>query len=68
MKANVNVVKLQVIKQLIQIERPRNWSEENMKILIKDTIEIEKFNCNSSRLELYYSKWQPIINSLKIYN
>jgi len=68
MKANVNVIKLQVLKQLIQIERPRNWSEENMKILIKDTIEIEKFNCNSSRLELYYSKWQPIINSLKIYN
>lgn len=67
-KANINVIKLQVIKQLIQIERPKNWTEEDMKNLIRETYELEKFNCNRLSLEIHKSKWQPILNTLKIYN
>jgi len=67
-KANINVIKLQVIKQLIQIERPKNWTEEDMKNLIRETYELEKFNCNRPSLVIHKSKWQPILNTLKIYN
>jgi hypothetical protein len=62
------VIKLQIIKQLIQIERPKNWTEEDMKNLIRETYELEKFNCNRPSLVIHKSKWQPILNTLKIYN
>jgi hypothetical protein len=66
-KSSINIIKLQIIKQLIQIERPKCWTEEKMKLLIKETNDIERFNCGASRTELYNSKWQLIINILKIY-
>ncbi len=39
-KSSINIIKLRIIKQLIQIERPKYWTEENMKLLIKETNEI----------------------------
>jgi hypothetical protein len=55
------LIKIKIIKELIQIERPRNWNEEKIKQICKDLMKMEKYNAtvskNVSRFEV---KWQNI--------
>jgi hypothetical protein len=41
---HINKIKLRVIQEMIQIERPKNWSTENIYKIAKDIEKIEIFN------------------------
>ena len=41
----INKIKLRVIQEMIQIERPKNWTKDNINKIAKDIKKIEMFNC-----------------------
>ena len=43
-KANINKLKITLIKQLIQINRPANWTMENIRTIYSEIINIETYN------------------------
>ena len=45
----INIVKIKIIQSLIQIIRPRDWSENNIIDLIKELMNIEKYNAIKNR-------------------
>jgi hypothetical protein len=52
------LIKIRVIQEMIQIERPRNWTEENIKIIVKNIIKIENHNCTNELQKLkFHKKW-----------
>ncbi len=68
-RPSTNIIKLQTIKSLIQIIRPKNWTEENVFAMFKEIIDIERYNYKLKRKEdKFKSKWTHIINALNMIN
>jgi exonuclease III len=61
-KPETTLIKLRLIQCMIQIERPMNWDREKLKNLVKEMIQVEKYNSTLSRsLHKFESKWLKII-------
>ena len=45
----ISIVKAKIIQSLIQIERPINWNREKLLDIIKDLINVERYNAIESR-------------------
>jgi hypothetical protein len=57
------MIKIRIIQELIQIERPRNWSEENIQKICIDLLKIEKYNASITRtIPTFLTKWKSILN------
>ena len=54
----ISFVKVKIIQQLIQIERPMNWNQDKLHTIIREVINIEQYNSNVSRsTEKFNVKW-----------
>jgi hypothetical protein len=54
----INIIKVKLIQELVQIHRPRNWQMSNLKKIILDLTNTEKYNAiKSHSLINYYKKW-----------
>ena len=57
------LVKIKVIQEMIQVERPRNWGNYNLIKIITDLIHIDSYNAKLNRtVEKFASKWKRFIN------
>ena len=57
------LVKIKVIQEMIQVERPRNWGNDNLIKIITDLIHIDSYNAKLNRtVEKFASKWKRFIN------
>ena len=66
-KSSTNILKLQTVKSLIQIIRPKNWTEDNVHVMYKEIIDIERYNYKSRRKEdKFNTKWSHILNTLNL--
>ena len=62
-KASITLIKIRIIQELIQIERPKNWSKETFNDKIKEIVRIEKYNYTVRKEETKFSiKWGNIEN------
>jgi exonuclease III len=53
---STNVIKLRVVQELIQIDRPKNWNRDKIIQLTKDLISIEKYNSMKLKTETNFRK------------
>jgi hypothetical protein len=54
----ISIVKAKIIQSLIQIERPINWNREKLLDIIKDLINVERYNAIESRtINKFNVKW-----------
>jgi hypothetical protein len=53
---STNVIKLRVVQELIQIDRPKNWNRDKIIQLTKDLISIEKYNSRKLKTETNFRK------------
>ena len=54
-----NLVKIRVIQELIQIERPKHWDMNNLKKIVKELVEIELYNAKKNRtVGKFEQKWK----------
>jgi exonuclease III len=61
----IALIKIKIIQELIQIERPRLWNKENVTKIILEMIKIEKYNSETNKTnEKYGKKWSNIIRKL----
>ena len=61
----IALIKIRIIQELIQIERPRLWNKENVTKIILEMIKIEKYNSETNKTnEKYGKKWSNIIRKL----
>jgi K+/H+ antiporter YhaU regulatory subunit KhtT len=61
-------VKMKIIQEMIQIERPMNWNREKLETIIKELIKIEKYNANVTRsIGKFKIKWNSLENVLNQY-
>jgi hypothetical protein len=52
------LIKIKVIKELIQIERPKNWDDNRMESLVKEIINNERYIAKKKYLlGKFLSKW-----------
>ncbi len=62
-KSSITLIKIRIIQELIQIERPKNWSKETFNDKIKEIVRIEKYNYTVRKEETKFSiKWGNIEN------
>jgi hypothetical protein len=53
-----SIVKMKIIQEMIQVERPKNWNSERLETVVRELIKIEKYNANVSRSTLKFGrKW-----------
>ena len=58
-------VKMKIIQEMIQIERPMNWNREKLETIIKELIKIDKYNANVTRsIGKFKIKWNSLENAL----
>ena len=50
------MIKMKIIQELIQIERPRNWKKDKVDTLIKNLMEIERFNAYKQNKIMKFNK------------
>ncbi len=56
--AGTNLIKIKLIQELIQIDRPKNWDIDNMRKIIVNLTDIEKYNSvKTYNKALYAVKW-----------
>ncbi len=60
-KSGINLIKIRIIQELIQIERPRNWDISKIKKIAIDLICIEKYNASKNNTK---NKFEPKWNFL----
>jgi hypothetical protein len=54
----ISIVKAKIIQALIQIERPINWNRENLLDIIRDLMNVERYNAIESRtINKFNVKW-----------
>jgi hypothetical protein len=59
----VNLVKIRVIQELIQIDRPRNWTRSHINKIVVDLINTEKYNATESHsIRKFSSRWGALVN------
>ena len=57
------MIKMKIIQELIQIDRPKNWVREKIVNLIKNLMDIEKYNAIKNRKILKFNKiWNKYEN------
>jgi hypothetical protein len=57
------LIKIKTIQELIQIERPKNWTMEKFSEIIRQLICTEKYNATITKtLSKHYKKWSKYIN------
>jgi hypothetical protein len=57
------MIKMKIIQELIQIERPRNWKKDKVDTLIKNLMEIERFNAYKQNKIMKFNKiWKNMKN------
>ena len=62
-KSSITLIKIRIIQELIQIERPTNWSRETFNDKIKEIVRIEKYNFTVRKEETKFNiKWGNIEN------
>jgi hypothetical protein len=60
------IIKIKLIQELIQIDRPRNWTSENLKNICVDLMKIEKYNATITRtIPKFHLKWKQLLNTYK---
>jgi hypothetical protein len=54
------IVKIKLIQQLIQIDRPKNWNEEKLKKIIEQTMSTDLYNAtkNEAMLIKHKARWK----------
>ncbi len=58
------MIKIKIIQEMIQIERPKNWSEENIKNIVKNIIDIERHNTvNETQNLKFHKKWDLFLKN-----
>jgi exonuclease III len=58
------MIKIRIIQELIQIERPKNWTEENIQKICIDLLKIEKYNASITRtIPKFLTKWKSILST-----
>jgi hypothetical protein len=61
----VSLFKIKTIQSLIQIQRPTNWTKNNLVELLKDIQSIEKYNAIKNKsFEKFERKWK-IFNKIQ---
>jgi hypothetical protein len=56
------LIKIKLIQEMIQIERPMNWKPENIKNIITNLMKIEQHNAtNDTKLSNYHKNWSTFI-------
>jgi hypothetical protein len=59
----IALVKIRVIQAMIQIERPQSWSNENLSVLVRDILNMERYNSNrNGKMEHFKRRWSNIIS------
>ena len=57
------MIKIKIIQELIQIERPKNWTDENINKICDDLLKTERYNAMVSRtIPKFQVKWKMILN------
>ena len=60
---SINMIKLKIIQELIQIERPKNWNKNNVIEVIKQLINLEKYNAIKYNNKIKFdNKWKKFEN------
>jgi exonuclease III len=55
------LIKIRIIQELIQIERPKNWTFERIKCICKEVMNLEKYNAIAGRtMHTFSRKWSLI--------
>ncbi len=63
--AGTNLIKIKLIQELIQVDRPKNWGLDNMRQIIVNLTNIEKYNSiKTYNMEHYAVKWGFLNNYL----
>jgi hypothetical protein len=63
------LIKIRVIQELIQMERPRNWTSKSLELLIENLIQTDEYNAKQTHLEVkFMSKWSFLNEWLKTRN
>jgi hypothetical protein len=63
--AATTIIKIKMIQELIQIDRPMNWNWDIFKGKIVEILKIEKYNAiEAKRPDKFDSKWNMIIRNL----
>jgi hypothetical protein len=53
------LIKIRVIQEMIQIERPKNWKEENITNICRELMKIENYNSKEMKtLPKFIEKWK----------
>ena len=56
---SVCLVKIKIIQEMIQINRPTSWTTNNIKNLVKNLIDMEKYNAvKCYKIKSFESKWK----------
>ncbi len=56
------LIKIKLIQEMIQIERPMNWIPENIKNIITNLMKIEHHNAtNDTRKSTYHKNWSTFL-------
>jgi hypothetical protein len=59
----VNLVKIRIIQELIQIDRPRNWTRTHISKILNDLINTEKYNAMKTHSILNFNiRWGALVN------
>jgi hypothetical protein len=57
------LIKIKVIQALIQIERPKNWTDDNIKNIYVDLLKVEKHNALLTlTTSKFLTKWKTVLN------
>jgi hypothetical protein len=64
--SGINLIKIRIIQELIQIDRPKNWELLKIKKIAIDLICIEKYNANKTNTKHKFEpKWGFLSDFLK---
>ena len=59
----INIIRLKIIQEMIQIERPTNWNKNKVKEIIINLVNIEKYNSIKFKTETkFHKKWNNFKN------
>jgi exonuclease III len=61
--AGVTTIKIKIIQQLIQIQRPANWDQNNLESLVSEIVKIDYYNFKAShQIPKFATKWNFLNN------
>jgi uracil phosphoribosyltransferase len=54
----ITIIKIRLIQEMIQIQRPKNWETKRFEELVKDIVSIEKYNYKKKhQIQQFNVKW-----------